>query len=80
MLTLEEESRLFSTLDKTDGYGYFRSSVIKAIEKALHSKTEPRRIRKAWGSLSEALFRSDVYNMSIRLALDAALREAEIGK
>ena len=80
-LSLDEENKMFSVLDKTDGYGYFRSSVIKKIEASLRSEgVKTKRIRKAWSALSEAFYRNDTYNMSIRIALDTALREAEIGK
>lgn len=80
LLTLDEENMIFSGLEKMAGYDYFRLSVADEIEKALRGNTAPGRIRKAWNVLSEAAMRSDGYNMSIRLALDTALREAEIGK
>ena len=80
LLTLDEENMIFSGLEKMAGYDYFQLSVADEITKALRGNTAPGRIRKAWKVLSEAAMRSGGYNMSIRLALDTALREAEIGK
>ena len=80
MLTLDEENSLFSALEKIAGYDYFRSTVVNMVEKALLESGNPSSVRKAWTALSRAMERSDVYNMSIRFALDTALREASSGK
>lgn len=80
LLSLDEENRIFSGLERISGYDYFRISVSGEIEKAMRQGASPARVRKAWAKLSEAIKMSDSYNMSIRLALDSALREAEIGK
>ena len=79
-LSLDEENRIFSGLDKISGYEYFRLAVAREIEKAIRSGKTGKQIRTAWKAFSEAAFRSDTYNMSMRMALDAALREAADGK
>ena len=80
MLPLDEENRIFSSLEKLSGYEYFRSLIIGKLEKELAKGGDAKRIRKAWTSLSSAVIRSDTYNMSIRTALDMALREVTNGK
>ena len=80
LLSLDEENRIFSGLEKVSGYEYFRLAVASEIEKALKDGKGGKRVRAAWKALSEAAFRSDTYNMSMRISLDSALREAAIGK
>ena len=79
MLSIEEENALFSSVEKMSGYGYFRRRVASAVEARL-CRMPPGRARRIWTSLSTALYRSDTYNMSIRTALDLALREVENGE
>ena len=79
-LTLDEENKLFQSLDRMSGYSYFRDSVASSVEAGLGKGISPKRVRRAWKALSEAFVRADSYNMSIRIALDTALREAADGE
>lgn len=75
-MDLEEEERLFSSLERISGYGYFREQLCQALSQALRSGCPTARMRRVWHSLSSSLSSSDSYNLSVRFALDAALREA----
>lgn len=73
----EDEESLFTGLERIDGFRYFRESVIAKVMKALEDGTiTPGRASLLWKALSSNLDLADTYNMSIRHALDLALREA----
>ena len=77
MLSPEKEEEIFSSLERMDGFRYFRERVTECIEKALVSGSiKPGRANAAWCALSSSLEYADTYNMSIRYAFDLALREA----
>ena len=80
MLTLEDETRIFSAIEKMHSYPYFRERISEVLEDALRKGGNLKCVKKAWRSLNEAMFRADTYNMNIRLAFDAALREACCGE
>ncbi len=73
----EDEESLFTGLERIDGFRYFRESVTAKVMKALEDGTvTPGRASLLWKALSSSLDLADTYNMSIRHALDLALREA----
>ena len=76
MLTLDQENEVFGILDRL-GYGIFTERVTERIGEEIGRGTSAQ---KAWSVLSSALRSADTYNMSMRTALDLALREASVGK
>ena len=71
-----EEEEIFSSLEKMDGFRYFRERVIGALEEGmLTGLISAGRADAVWKALSSSLDSADTYNMSIRHALDLALRE-----
>ncbi len=76
MMKREEEEAVFSGLEKLGGYEYFRERVLSRLEGLLRSGcikgTKAKRIYEAFSS---SLLSSDTYNMSMRMALDLAMRE-----
>ena len=76
-LSREEEEQMFSYLEKIKGFGQFREYVLLAMEAAFRQgRLEPYRAARLYKALSAIADRKDTYNMSIRYALDLALREA----
>ena len=74
-----EEEEIFSSLEKMDGFRYFRERVIGALEEGmLTGLISAGRAGAVWKALSSSLDSADTYNMSIRHALDLALREASV--
>ena len=51
-MELEEEERLFSSLERISGYGYFREQLCQALSQALRSGCPTARMRRVWHSLS----------------------------
>ena len=71
-----EMNLLLSSLARIDGFGYFREELCGLVADRLADGSLSRvRARRIWDALSLYLGMSDSYNMSIRLALDYALRE-----
>ena len=76
MLPNDEMEKLLSSLARIDGFGYFREELCGLVADRLADGSLSRvRARRIWDALSLYLGMSDSYNMSIRLALDYALRE-----
>ena len=69
-------SKMLASLSRIDGFEHFRQElyaiVTRRLEEGTLMRTDAKRI---WNSLSRYLMMADSYNMSIRLALDYALRE-----
>ena len=76
MLPLAEENTLFADLERLSGYAYFRERVSEKIEDAVRNGMKAGKAVRVWNAFSSMLYASDIYNMSIRTALDLALREA----
>ena len=77
LLPADKEEEIFSSLERMDGFRYFRERVVRSLEDGLVSgNVRPGRADAAWKALSSSLEYADTYNMSIRYALDLALREA----
>ncbi len=69
--------KMLSSLEKIDGFEYFRSLVTSSLLSQLE-KGDRAKAKKAWDAFSRSMMLSDSYNMSIRLALDLALRECNV--
>ena len=75
-LSDEREEEIFSGLERMDGFRYFRERLVSSLQDGLSSgKITPGRAALIWRALSSSLDSADTYNMSIRHALDLALRE-----
>ena len=77
ILSLEEEEAMISFLDKTEGYSYFREECSSMIEKEFRagrmSAAKAMRIYRIFSTWQNS---SDIFNLSQRMAIDLALREA----
>ncbi len=77
ILSLEEEEAMISFLDKTEGYSYFREECSSMIEREFRegnmSAAKARRIYRIFSTWQNS---SDIFNLSQRMAIDLALREA----
>ena len=73
---LGEEEEMFSGLERSNGYEFFRQCLLLRLEALLREgRLTPGEMRRIYRALSENMLRSDTYNMSPRLALDLTLRE-----
>ncbi len=79
-LPADDIGRIFSDIERISGYGYFRTLVEARIASAVSGGMDTGRGKRSWRAYSSMMTLADVYNMSIRTALDLALREAADGK
>lgn len=76
-LSLEDEERIFAYLEKIKGYDQFREYVLGRLESDFRAGgLDNHRASRLYQALSRLMERRDTYNMSVRYALDLALREA----
>lgn len=80
-LSLEDEEKLIAFLDKADGYLYFREALTNKLESLLFLDPSKRgKLKRIYSLFNSWQTNRDVFNLSDRMALDLALREAFLVK